>query len=176
MSYIVLYFRNIVIFIIFSTFVSLLLPSNKYKQFIDLVMGLILVSIILSPITKLLNINAEDFNFEIPYSDSNIVNEDLEKNYTIELYQNQIANQIATLIYNNYLVDTDVVVTVDAVDLSKVTNVNVTMKNSAINIEPIVIGEQSTDETDSQIETDIKNLISNAYNLSVSNIYIKMAN
>lgn len=176
MSYVVLYFRSIVIFIIFSTFISLLLPSNKYKQFVDLVMGLILISIILSPITKLLNIDIPEFEFDIPYNNTNTVSEDLEKNYTIELYQNQIANQISKLIYNNYLVDADVTVTVDTVDLSKVESVFVTMKNNAIEIEPIVIGEQNYDESESQTQTDIKNLISNAYNLSVSNIYIKMAN
>ncbi len=45
------YVRNIAVFLIFTSFVGIILPNGKYKSYCNLVLGLILILIIIKPAT-----------------------------------------------------------------------------------------------------------------------------
>jgi len=47
------YVRNIAVFIIFMGFVSIIIPGDKYEKYVNLVMGIILVFMALSPMTRI---------------------------------------------------------------------------------------------------------------------------
>lgn len=171
MSFIVSYFRTIVIFIIFITFISILLPSKKYKSFLDFTLGLILISVILSPITKLMKID-KTFNYEYAPFSSDYKEEsyDTKNNYTKVLYEDEVAKQMQNSIKTNLLVDADVTVTCSD-DLASIENVSVKIKSGSIYIEPINISDETENVENADIK-DIKNLLFKEYNLSDSNINI----
>ena len=72
------YIKNILVFIILITFVGIILPSNKYKEYINTVLGLILIIMTLTPINGML-----DFYDFVPvfnnFTDNNY-NQSLQKN------------------------------------------------------------------------------------------------
>lgn len=172
MSFIVSYFRTIIILIIFITFISILLPSKKYKSFLDFTLGLILISVILSPITKLMKIdktfNYKDLPFSSEYNDTSVY--DMDKNYTKVLYEDEVAKQMQNSIKTNLLIDSDVSV-VFGDDLASIENVSIKIKSGSIYIEPINILENAEVVENKDIK-DIKNLIFKEYNLSEDNINV----
>jgi len=44
------YIRNIAIFLIFSSFVSIIMPGEKFKQYIDLLLGIVLIFVVIAPL------------------------------------------------------------------------------------------------------------------------------
>ncbi|MDK2926124.1 MAG: stage sporulation protein, partial [Bacillota bacterium] len=47
--------RNIVVLVLFGGFVELLLPSNSMKRFLQVVVGLFVLTMLLEPVTLLVN-------------------------------------------------------------------------------------------------------------------------
>lgn len=47
------YLRNLAMYLIFDAFIGIILPSDKYKKYISLVSGFILILIMLTPINNL---------------------------------------------------------------------------------------------------------------------------
>ncbi len=75
---------SIIVFVLLATVIDLLLPSSKFQKYVKLVVGLLLISIILSPILKLL---AGDFEAAIQSFNEN---QGITENLTVE---NQIETQ-----------------------------------------------------------------------------------
>lgn len=48
------YIRNIAVFLIFSSFITIIVPSKKYEQYINLILGTILVFLIASPLAGII--------------------------------------------------------------------------------------------------------------------------
>ncbi len=173
MESIMTYFRSIIIFMIFTNFVTILLPNQKYKKYVDFVLGLILIAIVISPFSKIINFEVSQFTTknteEVKYTD--------DTQYTLQLYQNQLSKLICENVYNNFnIIPTDVRVVVDNEDLSKITYIEMTLpkeesKQGEIAIDKIEISEEKDVESDNT--KNIKNFISGAYNLSEDNIHIK---
>lgn len=53
--YLSIYVRNLAIFILFMTFVGIVSPSGKYKNYINLVMGFVFMFLMISPIVNLIS-------------------------------------------------------------------------------------------------------------------------
>jgi len=45
------YIRNIAVFIIFASFVTIICPSKKFEQYINLVLGIIMIFVVAAPLT-----------------------------------------------------------------------------------------------------------------------------
>ncbi|MDR1538651.1 MAG: stage III sporulation protein AF [Clostridiales bacterium] len=56
MSYISHWLRNLSYFLIFFAFAGIILPSEKYKKYINLCMGIVLIVIMMEPIARLFSI------------------------------------------------------------------------------------------------------------------------
>jgi stage III sporulation protein AF len=54
------YTKNISIYLIFDAFIGIITPSNKYKKYISLISGLILILMMLAPINKFSQVNIEE--------------------------------------------------------------------------------------------------------------------
>lgn len=60
MSAFIEYIKNIAIFLIFSTFVMVIIPNSKYKNYINLALGFVMIFLVISPIQSLLS-GSENF-------------------------------------------------------------------------------------------------------------------
>ncbi len=56
------YIKTISVFIIFSTFVRIIMPDNNFKAYINLILGVIIAGVILEPVIKIFNKNEFDFS------------------------------------------------------------------------------------------------------------------
>lgn len=141
------------------TLVEIILPDGKYRSYIKLVLGFVLIIVIISPINKLMN-NKLELNIlgnDIQIS-KNIIDDEKEiydkkqKELIFKEFNNKLEKQIIMLI-NNY---------------ADVNEVNIYYKNTeCVEIDEISI--VISNETDNE---KIKNMISDFYNLPVDNIYI----
>lgn len=50
-----MWIKNIVLIILFATFIELLLPNNNYKKFVKVIMGLLVLQAVLQPVLDLFN-------------------------------------------------------------------------------------------------------------------------
>ena len=179
------YIRNIILFLVFMSFIQVILPNNKYRSYINLVFGMILIFIMIQPINNIFNgINSIDslniFNkkdFEI---NSNIDSEkykDVQNQMVKNAFQDNIKAQVESILKNEY--------TIKEINLELYEN-----KYEEINIDKIYltlnkfnkniyINPFNEDEYMQNIEkkeiNNIKNLISDFYNMPNENIFITIA-
>ena len=52
------YIRNIMYLVIFMTFVGIVSPAGSYKKYVDLVLGLVLIIVVISPVASMLGTGA----------------------------------------------------------------------------------------------------------------------
>lgn len=184
------YIKEIAFFLIFMIFIEIILPQSKYRNYINLVLGLLLIFIMIKPVNVLL----AKFNTSI---DSEIINKTIEidknaiekeKQYYTEKQKELIFNNFnenlkkqLTSILNNYAYVNDVNFEIDYENL-KINDIYVDIsyeqkaeKEKFIRIKPIIINDDTLkdekNEEDEKIK-NIKNIISDFYNLSVDNIHI----
>ena len=194
------YARNIAIFLIFIAFIGIVIPNEKYKKYINLICGFVLMILVLTPVLKLfsnseININNIYKEMEINLN-RNIIHKELEYyeeatlNMILETYKSDLENQMKIIILSKGFnpLEINIEIDVSPENFGEVTQIKTIVskeavknnKNSVINIERISIGPQisskNIDDRDFEESIEIKNLknyLSDFYNLSVSNIYIK---
>ncbi|MCL2674453.1 MAG: stage III sporulation protein AF [Defluviitaleaceae bacterium] len=52
------YIRNIMYLVVFMTFVGMIMPGGNYRKYVDIVMGLVLIIVIITPIASLVGAEA----------------------------------------------------------------------------------------------------------------------
>ncbi len=163
MSYITFYFRNIIIFLIFMNFIEIILPNKKYKNYMDFVLGLVLISIIVTPIVNLMNIKPNiSFQDTTKNAEQNIYTN--ETDYTKVLYENQLSTQFSTFLDTENIAYSDIKILTDE---------NYIVNDISFNI----IDDGSKDlSVESSYTKNLKNEISNEYNVSLDNIHINITN
>jgi stage III sporulation protein AF len=101
MEFIKEWVTNIILFVLFATLIDMLLPTSKFQKYTKMVVGLLLISIILTPIFKLLSTDFEEtFAAAIPIweeqKDEQIKNlTDLQKNEIQATHDAYILEQMA---------------------------------------------------------------------------------
>jgi stage III sporulation protein AF len=131
MEFIKEWVTNIILFVLFATLIDMLLPTSKFQKYTKMVVGLLLISIILTPIFKLLSTDFEEtFAAAIPtweeQKDVQIKNlTDLQKNEIQATHDAYILEQMAVQLKGDAeeelmsqfdLVISDLEVVVDAED------------------------------------------------------------
>ncbi len=131
MEFIKEWVTNIILFVLFATLIDMLLPTSKFQKYTKMVVGLLLISIILTPIFKLLSTDFEEtFAAAIPIweeqKDVQIKNlTDLQKNEIQATHDAYILEQMAVQLKGDAeeelmsqfdLVISDLEVVVDAED------------------------------------------------------------
>lgn len=116
--------KNIVIFLVLTTIITNLLGKSSYKKYVNLVTGIILVILVISPLLKLFQLDktldyyftnnsllaeAEDINDELVNAEEN------QKDTIFEEYKTEIGKQVGNLLEKEdlYLVSCEVTVDED---------------------------------------------------------------
>lgn len=114
--------KNVIIFLVLSTIVNNLLGKSTYKKYVNLISGIILVLLVISPLFKLFKLdNSLEYymstNFFITETENiNKVlldSEKEQKNRILVEYKDRINSQIASLIENRDLYVIDLRITID---------------------------------------------------------------
>ena len=185
------YLRNITYYLMFATVVGMIAPTGKYRKFVSLVMGFILLAIMLAPLAR--------WSGEIPVTQwfSGVVPQyamptNAETNYTVwrnnylrTAFESQLEAQLTNLLtQNNFAVYSAAFTYTD--DFSQITAARVAVSRAAyaeenrrvpfIRIEPVQINrpDGSTAEEDCPTATAAKNLISEFYNIDRAHIHVEV--
>lgn len=178
MSFLYDYTRNIAVFLIFSAFAEIIIPNDKYKVFIRSVIGFFIIIIVLNPLFDIFGKKGSDsysyaeneFNRMIAEKEGGFYSEEKKEKIRKDFSDN-LEKQAAKLL--------DEICTVDSVDFY--------LENDGFNVERVEIRAKPKEEkrffrieklkTDEEKETEftdnIKKIISDFYNVSRDNIYIR---
>ncbi len=168
---------NIVIFTVLATVTINVLPNNNYKRYIKLFIGLMFIVIIISPITKYLNINEdigfnyilEEFNVNYNLYSNSKVN---DNNYTkklVETYEDNVGTNIKDYLNNQGYNIKNVEVISD--ENGQINSIDI----EVISEESILEAFNNSNETENiSLKNNIKTLICQFYNVDSDNINIKI--
>lgn len=196
--------RNLVIYMILNTIIMNLLGNSSYKKYVSIVSGMILVLIVISPFIKYLRMEGnldyylQSNAFAVETSDfkNNLLQmEDQQMNAVFEEYTDRIRSQVERILTGEELkLDRlDVIYNKDtnSVSFGEITRMEIEArydsdekpKQSQIEVERIEIGsivggEERKQElavnTPSPAEINIKNKLSDFYNIKADNINISI--
>ena len=181
------YLRNITYYLLFAALVGLIAPTGKYKKFVSLVMGLIMLTLLLQPIRDTVGRQipvTEWFTGIIPQPAYNFASADdaydtWRHTYLAAAFNTQLSAQLEGLLerngiimYNASFEYTD--------DFSRITSISVQVSQRQeenrrvpfIRIEPVQIQRQ--DSPEDPLINEIKNLIAGFYNLPGSHIHVEV--
>ena len=114
--------KNIIIFLILTTIISNLLGKSTYKKYIDLITGIILLILVVTPFFKIFNLtDSLDYYFNSNYLLSEvkdisheIINAEAGQVDTIiKQYKESLANQIETVLLKEKLYINEIEITID---------------------------------------------------------------
>lgn len=197
--------KNIVIFLVLTTIVTNLLGKSSYKKYVNLITGIILVILVISPLLKLFQLEssmdyyfttntllaeAEDMNGRLVEAGEGQVPAILKE------YKEQIGKQVGNLLLEQDVYLENIEVTIDEEENSSTfgnllsLNITASHKESEtvespvgidkVRIEDIKIGDKKETDTGNSNkiltpgEINIKNLLSDFYNMNPDNINISI--
>ncbi|MCL1924114.1 MAG: stage III sporulation protein AF [Defluviitaleaceae bacterium] len=150
------YIRNLSIFLLFMSFVSIVAPSENYKKYINLIAGFILMFIMINPIVSLASLDFSTVNFDFTEFEP----------ATIDIAP-ALEQGIYELLEAEGFQVQNVTVRTNGTDISRI-DIRLFRDQAFFRIEII-------DETRREIPEhflEIKNLISNFYNVNERHIFI----
>ena len=169
--------RNLVVILLLATFLEMLLPSKSMRGFVQMVMGLFVISAVLSPITTFLHTPLEmeipawsvtnTKPQDIPALATDVQGQKIARDAVQEQYRQILINQIKALALSSEGVEgAEVNVEFEEgsgglTDQPKIALVKVTLISSDIvipTIQPIIIG-QSPPPTQQQSQKLIRHVI-----------------
>ncbi len=197
--------KDIIIFLVLTTIISNLLGKSNYKKYVNLVAGIILVILVISPLLKLFQLgDTLDYYFSVntfstEAKDLNGKLLDMEKGQMsaiLQEYKEGIKGQVIKILENQelYLIDIQIMIEEDldsdafgnlkALDIHasyiRQDIVNKSSKIEKVEIDSIEIGSQiktasnADRDTLSPSEINVKNLLSDFYNMNPDNINISI--
>ena len=187
------YSKNIALFLIFITLVGIISPSLKYKNYISLILGLILIFVIITPIADFIGDSGTIESLILKMGldvDRNIIGnersyyQDEQRELIYQLYEEKIKKQVVMVVESdsNFTIeDVELDISDDDNSFGEIKNIYLTLsekeveaeqKKKLIRIDPIKINNRTTVENDDRLQNLII-LLKDFYNLSESNIHIK---
>jgi len=185
------YIRNLAVFMLFMTMVGIVIPKGNYKTYIDLIMGFVLIFIMISPIYNFINRGAFDEAMEFFENIADMENiqelqlrqgfyEDAQMELIAHNVRAGLSLQLEELIISEGFTPTSInfVLSQDSESFLEILDIYINITESQqrglIRIERISIGETPFTNVENPRTLELKNLISDVYNLSVDNIHIKV--
>lgn len=188
------YIKNIAFFLIFTSFIGIILPDGKYKKYIDIVLGLILIIMTLEPMAafvfgssrsfeKILNEITTSLDYEM------IVNgpeSDTREQLIKESFGQRIKPQLETLAagFEYTLKDMDFLVDIETGEMISLTLYISKMSAKPtpvpfIRIEKVRVQNNASNvETAETIESgeinELKKSVADFYSMPLDNIHINM--
>lgn len=193
MDYFVQWVKNIAIFYVVATLLQNLIPNNKYKRYVKLFLGIVMVVLLVRPLGDIFGIggnyesilqdkNNQEMAAELK-AELNLVDEE-RSNIIVGEYTKKICSDIEEYVTSigAYYIDADVVIDTDGTSESfgniKSITVNVSRgsayQKERISVDEIKIGD-GEDMNEELLSVTIKNYLSDFYNLSKRNIYVNIS-
>lgn len=199
MSFFTGYISSIAVFLILLSFIRILMPHNKYKCYIDLLLGLIIISVVVSPLAGLLQNKSKPLDALLPalnykINSYEIKNEEyihqMQNKLILSTYMDELKKQVKSLVEPSTAYsyeDAEFVIGQDKDDFGDVLSVRVLLSEkdadavrdevSFIRVDQVKVRLPNQMTPEGAFDTNeeimrIKNLISGFYNLSADNIYI----
>lgn len=195
--------KNIVVYMIINTIIMNLLGNKSYKKYVSIVSGMILVLIVISPLIKLMKLEANldyflqanDFAIESSNFKNDLSRMEQEQIDQIFVeYRDKIRQQVKELLLEQKVYLETIKLTfnqdVGSATFGEILDMNITasIENSKakdsnnltieeIEISHITIGEESESIEKpllSPLEIDLKNRLSDFYNIEQGNINISI--
>lgn len=196
LDYIFGWIKDIVFYLILLTMVMHLLPNKQYHKYVKLFAGMLLVIIVISPMTQLLN---WDHIFDFHYMEKSYEQEvsgmteeikqlqSVQQDEFMETYKSKIQSTIEELAQQQELtiVSADITIVEDEEDERYLfpNSIQLLVKNNSknskidtIQISPVDIsGQQKKEEQTATPESEnLKKAVADFYNLEASNINISV--
>ena len=181
------YLRNITYYLLFAALVGLIAPTGKYKKFVSLVMGLIMLVLLLTPIRGIVGRQipvTEWFAGIMPQPAYYAASVDdtyalWRGTYLAGAFQAQLSAQLEGLLSRSSITMHEASFEHTA-DFSRITSITVSVSRQQeasrrvpfIRIEPVQINRDTPPED--PLADEVKNLIAGFYNLPGSHIYVKV--
>ena len=195
------YIRNLAVFLIFSSFITIIIPNKKYEQYINLVLGIILIFVITAPLAGVINAlagSSGDIFADISLSyDRAALARQIEladqagQEQIINIYKEALADQARRLVENHgefelegasFVIDT-------GQNFGEILSMELIVRDTdaplpflriePIRIQPIIGTRGEPQPTDQGIVENphimsLKNLLAGFYNLARDNIIIEV--
>nr|WP_317356528.1 stage III sporulation protein AF [uncultured Tyzzerella sp.] len=178
------YIKNIILFLIFMSFIQVIIPSGKYRSYINLVFNIILVFVMIQPLNFLFNniknVEALTIFKEDDFNTLDNINMEKYKNIQNEMVKNafeeNIKRQIESLLNDEYYIQNiDVFLYENKYEEINIEKIDLTLKsnNNNIYVKPFNENKNGENNQEKQIN-NIKKIISNFYNLNINNIFVTL--
>ena len=178
-SYFYTYLKNVVLFLLFVTFLQTIIPTKKYANYIQLIFGIILIFIMLNPLKDFLtNFKKVDFDkfYDEIFDTYKLEDYNIEEYYEIKneivlnAYKDNIKNKLEKEIGNKYDIN-DIII-----DLEKDKKDDIFIKklNIYLNIQNTNSYDAFDNEEIAKDKQNVKNIVSNFYNIDIDNIFIEI--
>ena len=193
MEFIKQWIKGIAFYMIFSTLIVGLLPKESYKKYVRFFLGIWLVLLVVSPITKLLKLDITFENYANLYGllQMNPIEKETYKNvereatsYVIDLYKQNIEEEIIHMVESYKLfVDTieiELEKDINNEDYGKILSISLVLnkveETENIFVAPVVLSKEGVANKDKNygLEEDMKEEICNSYDVLYENIYVKV--
>jgi len=181
------YLRNITYYLLFAALVGLVAPTGKYKKFVSLVMGLIMLVLLLAPVRSIVGRQipvTEWFTGIIPQQAYSTASVDdtyalWRDTYLASAFRAQLRAQLEGLLSRNNITVHEANFEYTG-DFSRITSVSVSVSRDQetnrrvpfIRIEPVQIQREEAPED--PLINEVKNLIAGFYNLPGSHIHVEV--
>jgi stage III sporulation protein AF len=189
------YVKNVAVFLILLSFVRILAPSPKYKPYLDLVMGLILIGAVISPLSGLLNSNSAILpTLKYKINGAEFKNEeyilDEQNKMILDTYISELKIQVENIVSGSEkyaFEDAEFTIGNTEDDFGEILSVRVLVSErdgrgaqneaSLIRVDGVKVripnqrAREGAEDNNAEI-LRIKNLISSFYNMSGRNIYL----
>ena len=184
------YIRNITYYLLFASLVGMIAPPGKYKKFVSLVMGFILLLMVMQPFVALtggpLPVTEWFTGLVLPPSENadgiTVDYEHWRYTHIRAAFEEQLNIQVEGLLATNGFTLHDASFTY-AEDFSRLHAVravvsprdNTPQRVPFIRIQPVQIGDPDTFDDD-PIVNEVRNLIARFYNLPTEHIHVEVIN
>lgn len=178
-NYFYYYIKNIILFLIFMSFIQVILPNSKYRSYINLVFGMMLIFIMIKPLDLIFdsvkNVEALTiFNEEELKKNANIdikKYENIQNDMVKKVFKENIKKQIKTLLNDKYIIkDIDLEIYENKYLEITINKIYITLTE---NINKIYVKPFKEDKSFKNKEIDnIKQDIANLYNIKKENVVI----
>lgn len=181
--------RNLALILLVATFLEMLLPNKSMRGFVQMVMGLFVISAVLAPITTFLH---TPLSMEIPAWTTEVPRDlptiaegqglKVGRDAVQGQYRKILVNQIEALALGTKGVQSAVVDIKfeegigGVIDQPRISEVNVTLTSSKDEIEPVepvTIGPKPVAKTQSLKSDEVRDKISAFMNLSKDSIHVQ---
>lgn len=174
--------KEIVLLFIIISIVDIIMPKGKMKRYVDFIIGLLIIFTVISPFTRLNNINlnldreVSNFNEKIISEDSLL---DISDKQIENIYIRNLKEQLKEVIEDNldYRVEDIVINTIpDEKNIFNIEGINIVLqaqkdkKDSSIKVSKIEIGEEVAQVINTEPDKELMGLITSLGGIDPSKV------